>query len=619
MHKGLASYILILLLSTEFISSQEIVTGLQINPLLSSKAENKSFQAKGITADTLELPFFDDFSQDSYIPDPEKWSDNFAFINNTYSDKQITVGMATLDALDESGKLYEIASPEGFIADHFTSQPLNIDYPVSDNIWLSFYYQPGGKGDVPEPADSLVLQFYAPLEEEWYSVWKSSDTSTIRFKPVIIRLDNSIFLKRGFRFRFVNYASLSGFDDLSMVGNCDQWNIDYVYLDRNRNSADTALADVAFRTPLRSILKTYESMPWQHFKQAYLQEMGSFVPIHYRNNDIIVRNVTRNFVIRDMYTGSVSHSFSAGATNIDPLTNVDYNANLIYTFNNSNTDSALFRITSYLITDDFDPKANDTIKYYQVFSNYFSYDDGTSEGGYGINGQGSRNAAVAYRFKSYYTDTLRAVSICFNDSYLNSNQRAFDLAIWDDNNGMPGNVIYTAENMIVEPGEGVNGFLSYVLPDLVIVNGVFYIGWKQRTETFLNAGFDVNTPHKGRQFYWLNGAWHESLKDGSIMIRPIVGPALKITSSDDETISPEISNSLKLWPNPASDYINIDCGDLYLTKPLYVSIIDLQGKEFIKVPYNKLIDISSLKSGIYTVIVASDGRRIKYIRLVITK
>ena len=128
-----------------------------------------------------------------------------------------------------------------------------------------------------------------------------------------------------------------------MIGNCDHWNIDYVYLDRNRNAADTSLADVAFRTPVRSLLKTHEAMPWKQFRQVYLQEMGSSIPIHYRNNDNITRNVTRNFEIRDIYTNTVSHSFSAGATNIDPYTNVDYNANLIYTFNNGNNDSALFQ------------------------------------------------------------------------------------------------------------------------------------------------------------------------------------------------------------------------------------------------------------------------------------
>lgn len=333
---------------------------------------------------------------------------------------------------------------------------------------------------------------------------------------------------------------------------------------------------------------------------------------------MITRNVTRNFEIRDMYTNTVSHSFSAGATNIDPLTNVDYNAGLIYTYNNSNNDSALFKITCYLKTDEFDPKENDTITYNQVFSNYFAYDDGTSEAGYGINGQGSSNAMAAYRFKSYLQDTIRAVRICFNDSYLNSNQRAFDLMIWDDNNGLPGNIIYSAENMIVEPGDGINGFFTYVLPDGLMVNGVFYAGWKQRTETFLNAGFDINTPHNGRQFYWLNGLWLQSQKEGSIMIRPVVGAPLKTTSSDD--INPvSTTKNFRIWPNPASDYINLDCDDLLLSPSAYIMIIDLQGRELMKVPYSNRINISSLKAGLYTVITISDGRRTGYFRLVKTR
>lgn len=617
MGKKLALNITLLLLYTALSTGQEVVSGLQTNRAI-LKTKEKTVIHKGIAADPVELPFFDDFSENSLFPSSKWWSNDSAFINNTYSDRQITIGMATLDALDNTGKLYETANSEGFEADHLTSQPVNLNYTPAENIWLSFYYQPGGLGDYPEPNDSLTLHFFAPDEAKWYSVWRSPETTAEKFQPVIIRVENPRYLKQGFRFRFVNWASLgTNLTEPSMIGNCDHWNIDYVYLDRNRHSEDTSLADVAFRRPLRSLLKTHEAMPWKHFRQVYLQEMGSFIPIHYRNNDMITRNVTRNFEILDMFSNTMSHTFSAGATNIDPFTNVDYNANLIYTYNSSNTDSALFKITCYLKTDDFDPKVNDTITYNQVFGNYFAYDDGSSEGGYGINGQGSRNAMVAYRFKSFLQDTIRAIDICFNDSYLNSNQRAFDLMIWDDNNGLPGNVIYSVENMIVEPGEGINGFITYILPDGLMVDGVFYAGWKQRTETFLNAGFDVNTPHRGRQFYWLNGVWLQSQKEGSIMIRPVVGPPLKTTSSGDDII-PEVPVSFRIWPNPATDYINLD-GDLLLSGSASISIIDLYGREMMRVPYSDRIDISPLKQGLYTVIILSNGRRNACSRLVITK
>ena len=78
----------------------------------------------------------------------------YVFINNTYSDKQITCGIATFDALDSNGRLYATASSYGFKADQLTSQPLNLNYTAGDNIWLSFFYQAGGLGDPPEPNDS---------------------------------------------------------------------------------------------------------------------------------------------------------------------------------------------------------------------------------------------------------------------------------------------------------------------------------------------------------------------------------------------------------------------------------------------------------------------------------
>lgn len=618
MYKKLTVNIALLLFLAALSPAQEIVIGLQTNPILVN-LKSKRAQYKG-AADTIELPFFDDFSGHSFFPDPGRWSDNFTFINNTYSDKQVTLGIATFDALDDGGKLYESANLEGFESDHLTSQPINLNFASAENIWLSFYFQAGGFGEAPATQDSLILQFFAPVESKWYSVWKASDTVRQRFKPVIIRIEDPRFLKKGFKFRFINWSSLSKAffaKDPAMAGNCDHWNIDYIFLDRNRNASDTSLADVAFRTPLRSILKTHESMPWKQFRQVYLQEMGAAIPIHYRNNDNITRNVTRNFEIRDVFTNTVSHSFSAGAANVEPYSDVVYNANLIYTFNNSNSDSAMFKITCYLKTDEFDPKGNDTIIYNQVFSNYFAYDDGSSEGGYGINGEGSRNAMAASRFKSYLNDTIRAISICFNDSYLNNNQRAFDLMIWDDNNGLPGNTIYTSENVIVELGDQINGFHTYLLPDGVKVDGVFYVGWKQRSETFLNAGLDVNTPPENRQFYWINGTWDHSQVEGSIMIRPVMGPPLKTTSSDD--VNPVITKNYRMWPNPASDFINLDCSDLVNSHSSFISIIDLQGNELMNVPYSERIDISGLKPGLYTVIAFSKGRRIAHFKLVITK
>jgi len=598
--------------------AQEVITGLQSNYKITGKSklfrDNRSLAA----ADTVLLPFFDDFSGHSIFPDTKKWLDNYVFINNTYSDRQITAGIATFDALDNSGRMYATANSSGFEADHLTSLPINLNFAASDNIWLSFFYQAGGLADPPEANDTLTLQLFAPNENKWYSVWRAEGSLDHRFRPAIIRIDNNRFLQKGFQFRFINYASLSpNLSDPSMVGNCDLWNIDYVVLDKNRNSGDTIFADVAYTLPLRSLLKSHEAMPWKQFKQIYLQEMGSAIPVHYRNNDTITRNVTRNFEIWDMYRNALAYSFSAGATNIGPLTTIDYNANLVYTYNTTNNDSALFRLTASLKTDNFDPKGNDTLIYYQVFKNYFAFDDGSSEGGYGINGLGSRNAMVAYKYESFVQDTLRAVSICFNDSYQNANEREFDLVVWNNNSGLPGDIIYTREQAMVEQGTGINGFYNYLIPEGVVVNGIFYVGWRQRSESFLNVGYDVNTPQAGKQFYWLNGEWSQSQMPGSIMIRPILGSPLLVTSIKD-TFN-ENNNLMNFFPNPAKDFINISPGELQSYESTFITITDLNGHELIKVPYSERVDISSLHDGMYILVISTNGQPVGYNRLIKTR
>ncbi|HAM10388.1 MAG: hypothetical protein A2X04_05115 [Bacteroidetes bacterium GWF2_41_9] len=597
--------------------SQEAVVGIQSNYSITGSSEMKSKSISSLSHDTIELPFFDDFSGKSIFPDSKKWADNFVFINNTYSDKQITAGVATFDAIDNRGMMYETAISSGFMADMLTSLPLNLNYTAADKIKFTFFFQAGGLGDSPEPNDSLTLQFLSPEENKWFAIWRVNGTTDQSFRQVLISIDDQRFLKKGFQFRFINYASISkslNTDDQSIIGNCDHWNIDYVLLDKNREADDTVYSDVAIRSPNRSLLKNHEAMPLNHFREIELQEMSSFIPVYYRNNDIIVRNVTRNFEIWDVNKNTKVHSFTAGASNIDPLTNVDYKANLIYTFKSDSPDSARFRIISSLKTDDFDPKGNDTIDYYQVFRNYFAFDDGSAEMGYGINGQGSRNAMVAYRFNSYIPDTLRSIQICFNDSYNNANKRAFDLMVWDDDKGVPGNILYTGEEVMVEHNNRINGFYTYGITDGVPVDGVFYIGWKQRSETFLNAGFDINTPNKGRQLFWLNGEWLQSQTNGTLMIRPVVGVPEKTTSIND--LYNRKLNSVLIRPNPASNYITVITEGMTYPESSRITILDLNGRELMNCRNEGEINISSLRVGIYIVIISTAGKPTGYSRLI---
>ena len=170
---------------------------------------------------------------------------------------------------------------------------------------------------------------------------------------------------------------------------------------------------------------------------------------------------------------------------------------------------------------------------------------------------------------------------------------------------------------MVEQGNMINGFYNYTIPEGVPVNGVFYVGWKQLSESFLNAGYDINTPHAGKQFYWLNGEWNQSQMNGSIMIRPVVGSPLKITLVKDPVTNPK--NLMNFWPNPAKDYININPGDLNLYENSYIIVTDLAGHALLKVPYTDRIDISSLHDGMYILVVSMNGLTVGYNRLIKTR
>ncbi|MFO7853382.1 MAG: T9SS type A sorting domain-containing protein [Bacteroidota bacterium] len=593
---------------------QEIVTGLFTNPEVKKAWDQKSMVKSASPADTLDLPFFDDFIPVNIWPSTSHWTDKNVHINNTYPVNQISQGVATFDAIDEKGLLYEEAGSFVFEADHLTSAPIDLSADPAENVYLSFFYQPEGLGDQPELKDSLVLQFYSRGDNEWHHIWKAEGTALHDFKPVIIKIDNPDYLYRGFRFRFINYASISStLNDPAQAGNSDHWNIDYVYLDKNRSSSDTIPVDVAFTKPMRSVLNTYESMPWEQFREVFLSEMGSFIKINYRNNDQVIRNVTRNFEIRDVYEDTEVHTFSAGATNIEPGEWVTYDANLIYTFDSDYTDSAQFRIRSILITDEFDEKINDTMDYYQVFSDYFSYDDGSAENGYGVNGQGASNAMVATRFRTYQPDTLRAILIAFNDSYQSSNQRYFNIAVWSDNNGMPGDLLYEQEE-IVSPGDSINDFIRFILNDPLMIDGYFHVGWTQQSETFLNVCLDMNTLPEGRRHYYINGIWSESEIEGSLMIRPVIGSAI-IPSGIDDTYTPR-KPKINIWPNPVKDILNINIDESDLARDIEINIYDSNGRWMMTERQTSTLNVKSLPPGVYIIIIKAENRLIGYNRFI---
>ncbi len=233
-------YILLFFLSLPtLLLAQEKVVGLEENPVLRKESKTLMPVLKAFLApDTLDLPFFDDFSRESIYPSPEKWEDQDVFVNSSYGINPPSIGVATFDVLDSAGLIYLHANTDSFVADHLTSRPIDLTSAGSE-VYLSFYYQPMGHGDYPQSKDSLILEFIAPTDTAWNQVWSmpGPDTNLLQgFKQVLIHVDSLKYLDRGFRFRFLNMASITTYEYIpGLRANSDHWNIDYIFLDSGRS------------------------------------------------------------------------------------------------------------------------------------------------------------------------------------------------------------------------------------------------------------------------------------------------------------------------------------------------------------------------------------------------
>ncbi|MEJ5266659.1 MAG: T9SS type A sorting domain-containing protein [Bacteroidales bacterium] len=613
--------ICLIIITTTKISAQEYIFDIG-NPILKEYSK-KYFKAHGnVTTknsltQSLDLPFYDDFSNSFIYPDSSKWIDKYAFINNTYAKKTINIGVATLDAINQFGEVYPyLPSYSSAIADKLTSRPIKLNVVPEDSVYLSFYYQAGGYGNNPELKDSLVLQFKAP-DIEWTSVWHAAGGySTDTFKLVMIPISDTRWLVDGFQFRFLNYASVSTNYEPSWISNCDHWHIDNVYLDTARNWFDTLPNDAAFVTNFTSMIKDFESIPWHHYKSLSNKQAIIKDTLYFEYNNSFptdVLNINRKFEIVDLYSGNTLAAEYDDNENIQPLSTIKYAKPVNFVYNSTSEDSANFIIKGFLGTDVIQQRNifrwNDTIRYHQKFYNYYAYDDGTAEKGYGISGVNTAYSSLAYRFTPLMPDTLRGVFIYFNHVMNNGNQKYFYLTVWSHKNGFPGDTLIRMEGVRPEFNDEINGFVYYTLSRPIYIDTTFYIGWTKTTDDMLNCGFDVNNIANQNLFVNITGEWQQSQIPGAIMIRPVFGyePAMTV-------VSPTTS-SFAIYPNPARDVIFIDTEKEFE----YIEIFDINSRIVLKQKFAQNLDISTLENGIYFVMLTSKNKSGSVQKLFITR
>jgi hypothetical protein len=622
--------ILILAICAVSIYSQEVVIDCG-NPALSDYSVRyfEKYGYKVAISDTLELPFFDDFSSSYMYPDSSKWTDKYAFVNSSCGKNPISIGVATLDALDEHGNVYPTL-PFGMsdVSDFLTSKPINLQRNVSDSIYLSFFYQCGGNGNVPEFRDSLILQFYSVADDEWRSVWKAAGGAVMNnFEQVLLPITDSVWLKKGFRFRFVNYVSISSNYEPSWQSNVDQWNLDFIILDANRTCNDTIIEDVAMIKNVGPFLKDYRQAPWKHFLHKGREAVHDSITFRYANLQDATHNINRQYDVFDkeetssLIPTSTYFAYHCGddSENAGANEEITYTKKFCYFFNDENylnEDSATFLIRANLKTDVAQVRDyyrwNDTVRFYQEFKNYYAYDDGTAEKGYGIAGQGTANACLAYKFEPYMTDTLYGVYIYFNRTQNDGNVKYFYLTVWEDNSGIPGDTIVSRLGVRPSFSNELNGYVYYPLDTAVVINGPFYIGWIKTTNDMLNCGLDTENDAHGKIFINVSGTWQNSIISGALMIRPVFGYELR---QDADVPVEHIVPQCSIYPNPASSEITIETE----TDFSGVMIYDNLGRVVMQSGIENVINVSSLPEGAYFVRPYSENKVFETVKILIMR
>jgi hypothetical protein len=594
-------------------------------------------------ADTLALPFFDDFSAATNgIPDQNKWLDRTVFINNTYGINQPTIGAATFDILNEKGELYEQTNSYGFTADSLTSKPIRLlPADTLGGVFLSFYFQPGGYGDMPEREDSLVLQFRLN-DTTWISAWRASTDKTLKTNAAHVMqefmqsIDTQIytlsdtfqtkfyramvpipkrFCYSGFQLRFVNYASRATSEIEGMTGNCDTWNLDMVYLNRNRTIADTVMIDVALQQPVKSILKGYESMPWRHLKlstRAQREQLftGGKVLLGYNVANLAksASSFTTSVNLRCVQGGALNKGDRGGHNIQADTVRSDFEHYLSsedILSPSATQDSVAFDIKLYIDSYNANPGlrsvlvANDTSTYEQKFYTCYSYDDGTAENGYGVFGNSASRARIAVQYYSYLADTLSSVYIYFNSTQDGGNLQPFTLSVWNDVGGAPGQQLYSESNHTAE-FDSLNSFVCYKLTRKVVVNGLFYVGIVQQSNALLNIGFDKNRAPAGKLFVDEGNGWVKSAYDGvgALMIRPSFAPF----TWDETTGAPreKTTYTVVAYPNPADEELYLKLPSELQDKNISAKIISYTGRTLLhRVDVTDVINVSGLPQGAY--------------------
>ena len=319
-------------------------------------------------------------------------------------------------------------------------------------------------------------------------------------------------------------------------------------------------------------------------------------------------------------------SYNGNSQNIFPFYNSGYQTfpkhawpHVNFNFPSNTNDSAEFLITHVIkegLTGDF-LRLNDTTTFYQKFYDYYAYDNGVPEAGYMVTSNDpAPYAMLAYKFKLNHPDTLRAIEMFFPNA-LNTGPQFFNITVWNDASGYPGDTLFEMQNVQPIYVDSLNEYIRYRIDNrIVLLSGTFYVGWKQPNDEDITVGFDLTNNEDSRIFLNVGdgNGWSNSVLPGALMIRPVFGKTLPLVAGIN--VKPLSSNEIKVYPNPSTgDNISIDVTAVKGkdVSMFSIKLYDLVGNEVYSSPFKSNINISGLQNGMYLLCIYSKDSNKKYI------
>jgi len=584
--------------------AQERVAPLMYNPVVADAAANQQGAAVYKTT-ALSLPFFEDFTGYSPFPDGNKWDGRYVYINNTMGNNPISRGVATFDALNESGVPYNTTNSQVLLyADTLTCKGIDLSLnSPGDSIYLSFFYQPQGNGFYPETGDSLML-YLKRKNNTWSKTWSKEGSQLQPFKEVMIPIRDTNFFYDDFQFRFINKASINTNDDV--------WNLDYIRIAAGRNMYDTLVNDIAMSAEPTFLLKDYTSMPYHQFLADPGKELATQHMASVSNNTPNAEAVNMHFTAKERVTGA--NLGSEGPVNAtvkaNGLVSVVFNTYSTTIPNVKKYDWVSYDNTYYIEqTGATGITSNDTIVKSQGFHNFLAYDDGTAEKSYFLNLFPTLPGKLAVEYHLNEPDTLTGVAIYFGRQVPWGGSKYFSAAVYSSIavNGGSDNLVYQQD--FLDPGYMNTNYYYYYRFDnpVPLPQGTFYIGTIQpalSNSDSLYFGLDANRQTANHAYYNVVGKWEGSTIQGAIMVRPMFGPFFP---SDVKEVQ-ATENTWGIYPNPATGSVNFRFAKTPVSA-MY-EIADVQGKRIMQgaAHSGKPLDVSALVPGLYIMRVTIDGK-----------